>query len=430
MTTENKSLNQILKSLKTSKIRYKAEPILSFSEFSSLEAKFTPQILVTGTNGKGSVCSILASILQAQGYKTGLFLTPHLVHPRERMLINGQEIRDYRMKQIFSGLQKTVLEFTNSTGWELTFFEWMLVIAIHWFYEEKCDVCVFEAGLGGLRDASRCLNPLVGAITNVSADHLHILGPTLNDVAREKAAVFFRSDYGILGLPLELSEKVQSMPQNKNCRFFTVGSFVKIKSMDISGMSLSLDWKNGSYDVVSRLTGSHQVDNLNCALSILSPIERRFPIDPESIQAGLKNVYHKCRMEILNQEPLVIVDGCHNAEGLKFLKMNLNSIFKDRPIVYCLAMKNSKFHEHLQDILSGCEVWLVPHREKGFMQSKELKACFPEGHLLRGRREVWQKFIGLNMDNKVLVYCGSLRFAGLVRNDFRKKIHTKSYKKD
>jgi dihydrofolate synthase/folylpolyglutamate synthase len=429
MTTTKNSLAQILQSIKTSKIRYKAEPMLSYSEFSGLEAKFTPQILVTGTNGKGSVCSALSSILQTAGYKTGLFLTPHLTHPRERMLVNGREITDSRMKRLYESIKTSVHEFTKKTGWELTFFEWMLLLAILWFYEEKCDIAIFEAGLGGMRDASRCLKPLVAAITNVSSDHLHILGPELRDVAREKSAVFFRSKYGVLGLSQELSKQILSMPETKECQFFAQEEFIKLRSMTITGMNISLYWKQETMEAFSSLTGAHQIDNLNCALNILQPIQNQFPVSTKSVHDGLKNIQHKCRMETLCSDPLVIVDGCHNAEGLKYLRANLDTMFSDHQVIYCLAMKHSKFHENLQNIMAGCKLWLVPHREKGFMPAKELQSCFPSGLLLKGRREVWEKFLGLGIKKKVLVYCGSLRFAGLVRNDFLRTIRTKSYKK-
>ncbi len=251
-----------------------------------------PAIQVAGTNGKGSICSILASILKVAGYKTGLYTSPHLVRINERIRINGQSIPDAEIDN-FLNLYKQNIEKI-----EATFFETLTAMACWYFKKENIDITIMETGLGGRLDSVSICKPLATVITPISLDHMEILGETLGEIAVEKAGVMKKD---VLCLSARQKQEVAVALQKEADKKRTPLYFLKGE-------------KRTQIDV--NIPGEKQKENTELALSVLDHLNK-FSIPDSAIRKGLKTVLWHGRNQVLQKNPTVIFDVAHNAEGLR-----------------------------------------------------------------------------------------------------------------
>ncbi len=253
-------------------------------------------IHVAGTNGKGSTCHMLASVLQEAGYKVGLYTSPHLKDFRERIRVNGKPC-DKEFVVGFVQQQKAFLE-ANS----LSFFELTVGMAFTYFAQQKVDIAVIEVGLGGRLDSTNIITPIISVITSIDRDHVAVLGNTLTAIAGEKAGIIKQ------GIPIVVGERrgflrsrFRESAQNKHAPFHLVDHRVKTPATD--------------------LLGNYQRDNSRTALKTLQIIASKFPVKKQHIENGLLNVAKntglKGRFQRLGAKPTIIADTAHNPAGLK-----------------------------------------------------------------------------------------------------------------
>ncbi len=258
------------------------------------EKKFK-SIHVAGTNGKGSSCHMLASVLQEAGYKVGLYTSPHLKDFRERIKINGKKISKKNVKQ-FIAINKFFLEEHT-----LSFFEMTVGMAFHYFAEQKVDVAVIEVGLGGRLDSTNIIVPEVSLITNIGLDHTHLLGDTLEKIALEKAGIIKK------GVPVVVSETQAE----------TKGIFSMLASQKKSSIVFADQKDKVVYP--TDLLGKYQTKNVKGVLACLKELTG-FKIKKKHITKGLLSVVNNTgllgRWQQLGQEPKIICDTAHNKEGL------------------------------------------------------------------------------------------------------------------
>ncbi len=297
-------------------------------------------IHIAGTNGKGSVCHMLASVLQESGFKTGLFTSPHLLDFRERMKINGTMISE---EYIISFVQdkKYLLETIKPS-----FFEMTAAMAFEYFASEGVEIAVLETGLGGRLDATNIVHPFVTAITNISFDHTDILGETLEAIAGEKAGIIKPNVPVIIG---------ESHPETRNV-FITRAAEVKAKilfaeeeySLENSSISypdkqfinLIKSEKQLSTQYKLDLLGNYQTKNLITVLTIIDEIKKaEIKIPETALFSGLEHIIQNTglmgRWQILGNNPLIIADTGHNVEGLKAVIKQLKKLpYKDLLVVY------------------------------------------------------------------------------------------------
>ena len=269
-----------------------------------------PVIQVAGTNGKGSVCAILASILRSAGYKTGLFTSPHLVRVNERIRINGQPIPNVEIDG-FIQLYKQDIERI-----EATFFETTTAIACWYFNKENVDIAIMETGLGGRLDSSSICKPLVTVITPISLDHMEILGETLREITVEKAGVMKKD---ILCLSACQKQEVA----------------VVLKS-EASQKGTPLHFLNGEKKVKINVNipGEKQKENTELSLWVLDHL-KGFTIPDFAIREGLNTVKWYGRNQILQINPLVIFDVAHNVESIMcFLDYYKSHFLKRKELNY------------------------------------------------------------------------------------------------
>jgi len=248
-------------------------------------------IHVAGTNGKGSVCGIAASILTEKKYTVGLFTSPHLFDFRERIRVNGEMISEKKVVDFCEIIRNTELDFKPS------FFEITFVLAIRHFINQECNYVVLETGMGGRLDATNVVTPLVSVITNIGMDHQQYLGNTLEDIASEKAGIIKSN------VPVVFGEKQESIHH-----IFEQTALAKTAAVSIA----KIQYQNSNVP-------AYQTANINTAIHALSKIN--IDCDELCIKKALdhlqKNTGYQKRMELIHENPSIILDVSHNEQGLK-----------------------------------------------------------------------------------------------------------------
>ncbi|WP_448587733.1 bifunctional folylpolyglutamate synthase/dihydrofolate synthase [Thermocrinis sp.] len=275
-------------------------------------------LLVGGTNGKGSTCAFSESILRHHGYKTGWFVSPHLHDEKERWRINGQKISEEKLRYYIDELKGIFERF------ELTYFEACTLIALMFFEDEKVDFAVFEVGMGGRWDATRMCKPIACAITNIQRDHVKWLGKTPEERAREKLGIYSPGKPLVIGSPryplyplaMELCREEDLLVAGIN--FFAHG---RVKGMQTWLEEFGSDFfhlKNARLG----LWGKWQIDNASVAVALTS---RVIELDQEKVRLALERTKWEGRMEIVREDPLLVLDGGHNPDGVKNVVIQLKA---------------------------------------------------------------------------------------------------------
>lgn len=328
-------------------------------------------IHVAGTNGKGSTSHMLASVLQAQGYKTGLYTSPHLKDFRERIRINGKMISKTEVVS-FVKEQQELIEKT-----EPSFFEVTVALAFDHFAKHQVDVAVIEVGLGGRLDSTNIITPQISVITNISLDHMNMLGNTLTEIAGEKAGIIKKNIPVVIGETQEESAAV-FIAKAKAVGASIVFADTALRAQDFKiknnklYLSVYQDGKIKFKNLQSDLTGVYQHKNILTVLQTLEVLNQKTDVktDQEAIYKGLSKVKAqtglKGRWQILHKNPLVICDTGHNEAGItEVLKniaqtpyQNLHIVFgmvKDKDISKVLSMlpKNALYYFCKPDLERG-----------------------------------------------------------------------------
>jgi dihydrofolate synthase/folylpolyglutamate synthase len=276
---------------------------------------------IAGSNGKGSVTSMLAAYLHRAGLRTGMFTSPHLHRYTERMRIDGREIPRRDVVRLFADVDRHVIRGT--IPW-LTFFELTTLIAFKWFAEREVDMAVVEVGMGGRLDATNVLAPEVAAITSISLEHLRILGPTLSAIAREKAGILKPGVPVVLGtLPDAARRVIERRARRLRCPVWKPGRDYRITvpgpgRFDYEGPGATLR------DLRLRLAGAHQSRNAGVAVALADLLSTRgIALDEDALRAALRSVRWPGRLETVARGPETIMDCAHNPDGLRSLVRSL-----------------------------------------------------------------------------------------------------------
>ena len=272
-----------------------------------------------GTNGKGSTCALIAAVLAESGYKTGLFISPYVLEFRERFMINGEMIAPQTLADITERLFP-VIEEMKEEGKIITEFEFVLAIALTWYAEEGCDVVVLETGLGGRFDATNIIDtPLVSVITSISLDHTRILGDTYGKIAFEKCGIIKEGGTTVTyaDQKAEAMEVIKNIAAERNNKFYIADtSNTEILNTDIKGTEFRFTRNGKNLDLFIRLIGEHQVKNACTALYALDVLRKKWLMIPDSaVKNGFAKVSFPARLEVLQKQPLVLLDGAHNPGG-------------------------------------------------------------------------------------------------------------------
>ncbi len=296
-------------------------------------------IHIAGTNGKGSTAAMLSSILTNHGFRVGLYTSPHLVRFTERFRINDQEAPTDKIFKVF----QDVMEVVSGDEWP-TFFEAVTAMAFHYFAQEGVDWAVIETGMGGRLDATNVIHPDVAVITNVAMDHQEFLGATLSAIAREKAGIVKEATPVVTAVRQPVVQStLKTTCLKKRAPLFRYGIHFRSRRNGPQRFhyhGLSHSWS----DLSLGLLGEHQYINASMALAALEILESHgaIPLDGKAVEAGLLSVRWPGRLEILETNPLVVLDGAHNPHGAESLRTALMSLFPYRRLHLVMGIMGDK----------------------------------------------------------------------------------------
>lgn len=300
---------------------------------------------VTGTNGKGSCCAFLTNALRCAGYRVGRFISPFIMEFRERMEIGGVPISEEEVSALTEELRDAAARYEAENGELPLEFELVTAMGLLWFARRSCDLVVLEVGIGGMYDPTNVVEPLLSVIMRVDYDHTEILGPTLADIAAQKAGIIKKGRPCIV-YP-ENPEQMLNVIQEK-CKTVHAPMLIPdIRAAKITSArpgSLTFTYRGRTY--VLRLSGLYQLRNALCAIEALMLLpELGFSVSEEDIVRGLSETTFPARFEVLSEHPTVILDGAHNQSGMEALREALDFYFPDQPFLCLCGMLRDKTPE-------------------------------------------------------------------------------------
>ncbi len=341
------------------------EMLLSLLENPQDKLKY---IHIAGTNGKGSVAVTLSNILTAAGYKAGLFVSPGIEAVNDRFRIDGNRIADAEL----IGLAQQVQQAADRVGGSFCEFELMMCVGFLYYVKNGCDIVVLETGIGGRGDCTNCIpQKEVAVITSIGYDHTALLGDTLTAIAGEKAGIISQNGFVVCGcLPEEATAEIQR-------QVVTLGAKAVFVNKDdicfagISGEMQLLSYKTFK-NVKLSLLGYQQLINGAVVLEVCNYLQQTgWQLSCAAIEYGFSHTKWEGRMERVCHSPMVFLDGAHNPESAAMLKMNLDTYFPDKNIIYVIGMMRDKNKEEvLETLLPGCKTAIAvtipgPRGEQG-----------------------------------------------------------------
>ncbi len=336
------------------------------------ELKF---IHVTGTNGKGSVCAMLDSILRAEGYKVGLFTSPYVREFNERMRVNGENIPNDTLAKITSKVKTVADKMTDSP----TEFELICAIAFEYFKEEGCNIVVLEVGMGGRLDATNIIDsPLLSIITGISIDHTAFLGDTVEQIAAEKAGIIKPHSPALYGGDDPIAEAVIAEETAKMQTILYKTDYSALSVVDTTLDGSVFNYKDRRNLQIS-LLGAYQPKNASIALDGVDILkERGIKIGEDAIRRGLAEARWPARFEIITEDPTVIFDGAHNPQGVDAAVESIRSYFGDKRIVVLSGVLRDKDYRRIAESISevACAVFTITPDNSRALSAEEYAAVY------------------------------------------------------
>jgi len=304
-------------------------------------------IHVAGTKGKGSVAAMIAQVLSASGYRTGLYTSPHLHTLRERIKVDDSLISEAEFAATMAEIKPFIEVMRQDTAFrQPTYFEVLTVLAFAYFKKKRVDFQVLEVGLGGRLDATNVARPVVCIITPISLDHTQILGNSLEKIAREKAGIIKPGCWVVLSpQPEEAASVISDICRKKEAKVVQVGKDITWHKIggDLCYQSLVVKSRTSKYQVSIPLLGDFQIENAAVAVAALEILASAgFSISTTNIAQGLSRVKWPGRFHILQQNPTVLVDGAHNVASMRRLVSNIKAYFVHKRIFLVFGTSSDK----------------------------------------------------------------------------------------
>jgi dihydrofolate synthase/folylpolyglutamate synthase len=302
---------------------------------------------ITGTNGKGSTSAMLASVLTAAGYKTGLYTSPHLITMRERFTVNGQMITEDEVATLITCIKPEIEAVDAAAVYgRLTVFEILTVLCFAWFAKQNCTFQVMEVGMGGRFDATNVIQPEVCLLTAISLDHTEVLGDTITKITTEKCGIIKPGCVAVSHPQVEEADKVIHETCRENgVKLIKVGRDVTSRNLDFNllNQTLEVSGRLAKYEITIPLIGRHQLDNSAAAVAALEAlIEKGFVISNNAITEGLSRVVFPGRLQVVSKAPLTVLDGAHNPGAARKLKEAITQYFKPTKSFLVIGMSADK----------------------------------------------------------------------------------------
>lgn len=380
-------------------------------------------IHVAGSNGKGSICAMLDSVLRKAGYRTGLYTSPYLERFEELIRMDGCEITGDELAEITELIREQAEDMEDHPSR----FEMVTAAAMLFFRRRQADIVVLEVGMGGALDSTNAINaPEAAVITNISLEHTEYLGSTIEEIAGTKCGIIkpgcsvvcydgepavtsiVRAKCEEAGVPLTVASKADA----------------SVISQDITHQSFA--WKGREYSI--SLAGTHQIYNACTALEVISTMRRRgWAIPEEAVSSGLRETRWPARCEIMAEEPLVILDGAHNQQCAEALADTVGRLLPGRRAVFLTGILADKNYEKMTDILSSHAdrfICVTPPSPRA-LSAESLAEGIRAGGMKAEAYETVEEAIRAGLSaaadgDGLLVMTGSLYLAGEIRSVFRR----------
>ena len=372
-------------------------------------------IHIAGTNGKGSVSHILAAILQENGYKTGLYTSPHLKDFRERIKINGGMIAESFLVDF--------VEKTKSTSEEISpsFFELTFVMALEYFSQQKVDVAVIETGLGGRLDSTNVIMPLLSVITNISFDHKDILGDTLAKIAYEKAGIIKQNIPVVIGEVIPETRVVfQSKAKETHSEIIFAEEKYEIVSSEYDTRKLEIKVLNKETKAINDyqldLNGVYQEKNLLTVLASVDMLKKHFALQEEKISCALSNVKKLTglhgRWDVIHEKPTVALDVAHNEDGIKQLIHQINKSDYEKLHIVFGMVKDKDIEKVLEQLPTNAYYYFTKAQNPRALPENELLEKAKKHHLQGNSygevKEALKAALAKASEKDLVVVCGSV----------------------
>ena len=386
---------QFLYSLQLFGARLGLDRALRLAELAGNPQKDLRFIHVAGTNGKGSVCAMLESIYRTSGLRVGLYTSPHLVSFRERIQVNRQLIPEDDVVRLVGETRRWLAEFSSEN--HPTFFEVVTLLGLRWFAEQKCDLVIWETGLGGRLDATNIVTPLASVITNVHLDHEKWLGHTIEQIAGEKAGIVKPH------IPVVTGAEGAALAVIRETAARLSAPLIVVRPPD-GERSLGL-------------RGHHQQINAAVATAVAKALANRIPIGDSAIDEGLKSVDWPGRFQLLRRgSQTIVIDGAHNPAGAEALASTLRAELGNQPFTLVLGILGDKKWQSVCGPLAALAKKIVVTRvnDSRTASPQQLASCCqianPDADL--GVTESLTDALAATRQDQTVVIAGSLYLVG------------------
>lgn len=373
---------------------------------------------VAGTNGKGSFCAMLSSILASAGYKTGLYTSPYVNRFNERMAVNSVPIPDERLVECIEKIHPLVDSMTEKPSE----FELITCAAMEYFHEEACDIVVLEVGMGGEWDSTNVIEkPELSVITAMAFDHMKYLGNTMAEIASAKAGIIKPGcPVLIYGENPEAEEVFKGVCQQRGSALFYSHPEKIVNDRDsIHGHIFCYP---GYGELHLPLIGPHQIHNAALVLQAVELLRKQgWTIDNEAVREGLKRVSWPARMELLCENPVILLDGGHNPQGAQAAASALKELFPEKKIRFLMGVMADKDVDAMVESLlplAECFYTVTPHNPRAMSAetlAKKLKTLGVKATAYEPLEAGIEAFVREAGEKDILCAIGSLYLAGDVR---------------
>lgn len=373
---------------------------------------------LAGTNGKGSTAAMLAAVLRQAGYRTGLYTSPFLVTFHERIQVDGRLIADGDLTRLCERVEAAARTLALPAGEHIGEFEFVTALGFLYFCEQGCDIVVLETGLGGEFDATNVIGPPEAAVlTPISLDHTAVLGRTTGEIARTKAGIFKPGSPAVCayGQPDDALEAIRAVRPDVQ-----VARRAEDARCDWAGVHFT--WMGQRYDVP--LLGPHQVQNACTALQAVQALRARgWVIPPDAVAAGLARARIPGRMEVLRQNPCVLVDGGHNIAGVQAICSTVAALPPAGKLHLVLGMVADKDVEACARALAGLSgaVFATQPDSERALPAERLAALLP-AERVRGvypdAEDAFRAALAAAAAGDTVLVCGSLYLVGQAEKFF------------
>ena len=381
-------------------------------------------IHVAGTNGKGSVVAYLREILCAAGLHVGSFTSPYIEKFNERITLDKKFIPDDLVLKYSNEIVEKYDYLDRYNIEHPSFFSFITLMCFMYFRDVKPDVAIMEVGIGGLKDDTNVITPILSIISNISYDHMNILGDTIEKIAENKLGIV-KDNVPLVTIENEQIEKLIVSTCEKHHSDFTIVKKKDIKNIESYIGTTSFDYVDKykkNYHVNLNMSGIYQTENASIVIEVCNYLKKYFKIDNDIILSGLKNTFWPGRLEVIHKNPYVIIDGAHNIDGITRLHEFIKTLKKYKIVLVLAISANKEKAKMIAEIEN--DVDRIIFTQFNYSRSEEANTLFlfskhPKKELVSDYKLLLKEAFENKNSNEIWIFSGSLYFVSELLPKFK-----------